>query len=194
MGLFFSLNPKCNLKLLHKNNRWVNNCSSSASHNLPIDFLLYLMRSAAKSSARIAIPKHSKTASQKPQKSQNSALLWLIFNSSIFYSKFWIADITHTFFMSPGTWTFSNSYPMLCCLWYGTLKKSWNTMGLSWGHRSKCPLATSELCSRACKQAHPWVPKFAFYLQYFSCFSMSWSAYRLLSKPGTFTSQEFSEA
>lgn len=39
--------------------------------------------------------------------------------------------------------------------------------------------------SHACKQAHPWVPKIASYLQYFPCFSMSWSAYRLLLKPGT---------
>lgn len=43
LRLFFSLDSKYNLKLMHRNSRLVNNCSPSALHNLLIDLLLYLV-------------------------------------------------------------------------------------------------------------------------------------------------------
>lgn len=94
MGLCFSLNSEQNLKLMHKNSRYVNNCRYSVSHNLLMS--LYLMNSIARSSANITIPRHPKAASQKPQKSMYIALLVFTLHSSTFNSKFWVSDIVPT--------------------------------------------------------------------------------------------------
>lgn len=53
---------------------------------------LYIMNSLARSSAHITIPRHPKTASQKPKKSQYTALLVFILHSYTFNSKFSISD------------------------------------------------------------------------------------------------------